>query len=86
MLGTRGNGYITSSSWGYIFSQSRQYAGTVIAIYLLFYFAVYSFGMIMVELLTLHPPYDEVQNMLHLANKIVSGELPAITHPNLVSY
>jgi serine/threonine protein kinase len=44
---------------------------------------VYSFGMILVELITLKPPYDEVEHTLHLTQKILSGEPPTISHPSL---
>lgn len=44
---------------------------------------IYSLGMILVELITLKPPYDEVVNPLHITQKILKGEPPSISHPLL---
>jgi len=43
---------------------------------------VFSFGMLLVEIVTLKPPYfNDVENLLQIAHKVLNGEHPSIYHP-----
>jgi len=44
---------------------------------------IYSMGMILVELINLKPPYDEVAHPLYVTQKILNGDPPVISHPEL---